>query len=87
MVSFFLPATKVKAKGTTMATTMQSANAIQHSNLMDRIPGRPPTPMDSAWTPRPVQSMAAHAEPIMPQTSGKRYLRLTPKSAGSVTPR
>ena len=35
----------------------------------------------------PIEIIAAQAEPIMPQTSGKPYFRLTPNRAGSVTPR
>ena len=54
---------------------------------MDRIPGRPPTPMLRASTPKPMEIMAAQAEPIMPHTRGNTYFKFTPNSAGSVTPR
>ena len=77
----------MSANGTTMAMSMHAAKIPQKLKTIERMPGRPPTPMESAWTPKPVQTMAAQAEPIMPQTSGNLYLRLTPKSAGSVTPR
>ena len=35
----------------------------------------------------PTEIIAAKQEPIIPQTRGNTYFKLTPKSAGSVTPR
>ena len=43
---------------------------------MDRMPGRPPTPMLSACTPNPTEIMAAQQDPIMPQTSGKHIFQV-----------
>jgi hypothetical protein len=54
---------------------------------MERIPGRPPTPMEDAIHPVATEKIAARAEPVIPQTKGNIYFRLIPKIAGSVTPR
>ena len=70
-----------------MAIAMHTAKIPQNWNTMERMPGMPPTPIETACTPNPVQTIAASADPIMPHTSGNLYLRFTPKSAGSVTPR
>ena len=43
--------------------------------------------MELACTPKAQQRVPAMAEPIMAQKKGNSYLRLTPKIAGSVTPR
>ena len=77
----------VRTKGTMIAVSIASRKFTQYSGKMDRMPGRPPTPMEIAVTPVPIEIIAAQAEPIMPHTSGNTYFMLTPNSAGSVTPR
>lgn len=42
----------------------------------------PPTPMELALTPEDTEMTAARAEPIIPQTNGNPYFRLTPKEDG-----
>ena len=69
-----------------MATAMAMKKGSQYWGMMDRKPGRPPTPTEKAMTPLPTEMVAAMAEPIMPQMKGKPAFRLTPNSAGSVTP-
>jgi hypothetical protein len=54
---------------------------------MERMPGRPPTPIPFAITPFRPHSRPARPEPIIAQSIGKRYFRLIPYIAGSVTPR
>ena len=71
----------------TTATSMHSANDRKYLELMERMPGRPPTPMAFAAVEVAVQMTPATAEPIMAHTNGKTYFRLTPNMAGSVTPR
>lgn len=70
-----------------MATIIAIANVGMVWGCMERMPGMPPTPMAFAVVPVETQRTAAQAEPVMPQIKGKKYLRLTPKIAGSVTPR
>lgn len=53
---------------------------------MDKIPGRPPTPIAFAVVPVAVQTTAARPEPAIPQINGNPRFRFTPKIAGSVTP-
>ena len=70
-----------------MATTMQIAKLRKNLELIERIPGRPPTPMALAVVEVAVQMTPAMELPIMAHTKGNMCLRLTPKMAGSVTPR
>ena len=44
--SFRLPTRMVRTKGTATATSMAMRKFSQNWGLMDRIPGRPPTPME-----------------------------------------
>ena len=85
--SLILPTINVSVNGTMIATAIARRKSPQYSGLMERIPGSPPTPILRASTPNPTEIIAAQQEPIMPHTSGNTYFRLTPKSAGSVTPR
>ncbi len=70
-----------------MAITIQTAKPAMESGRMERIPGSPPTPMALAVVPIATHTTAAQAEPIMPHTNGNTCFKLTPKIAGSVTPR
>ncbi len=54
---------------------------------MDTIPGIPPTPIAFAVVDVATQTIAAMADPIIPQINGNPCFRFTPKIAGSVTPR
>ena len=47
----------------------------------------PPTPIAFAVVLVATQTIAAHADPIIPQTNGNVCFKFTPKIAGSVTPR
>ena len=85
--SLIFPTINVRVNGITIAAAIARRKSPQYSGLMDRIPGRPPTPMLSASIPNPTEIIAAQQEPIIPHTSGNTYFRLTPNNAGSVTPR
>ena len=85
--SLILPTINVSVNGITIATAIARRKIPQYSGLMERIPGSPPTPMLSASTPNPTEIIAAQQDPTIPHTSGNTYFRLTPKSAGSVTPK
>ena len=54
---------------------------------IDRMPGNPPTPIETAVTPVLTEIIAANADPIMALMNGKPYLIFTPNIAGSVTPK
>ena len=82
-----LPMISVSVNGITTAAAMAIAYGPQLCGCMDRIPGSPPTPIAFAVQLVLTEMTAAIAEPVMPQKNGKLYFRLTPKIAGSVTPR
>ena len=67
----FMPTMTVRMNGTAMATAALIANASIKVGWIERMPGRPPTPMAFAVVPIETQRMAAHAEPVMPQRNGK----------------
>ncbi len=69
----------------TMAIPMK--NAPQLLGKMDRNPGKPPTPIEGAFTAWIEIKAPAIADPIMAEIKAKRKRRLTPNNAGSVTPR
>ena len=70
-----------------MAISMAMAKEPMDWGCMDRMPGRPPTPMEFAVEEVMTEKASAIPEPIMAQMKGKLYFRLTPNMAGSVTPR
>ena len=70
-----------------MATTIAIKNVSQYFGRIDKIPGNPPTPIDAAIVPVDTEIIAAKAEPVIPQTNGNVYFKLTPNNAGSVTPK
>ena len=82
-----LPVMTVSTKGTAMAISMAMAKVPMDWGCMDRMPGRPPTPMEFAVEEVMTEKAPAIPEPIMAQMKGKLYFRLTPNMAGSVTPR
>ena len=77
----------VKTKGTAIAITAHTAKLPIEAGWIDRIPGRPPTPIALAVVEVATQTTAAMPDPIIPHTKGKPCFRFTPKIAGSVTPR
>ena len=86
-VKRFLPKINTRTIGTTIATAIHNANDPQYCGLIERIPGKPPTPIPLAVVFVNVHNIPARPEPIMPHTNGKRYFKLTPNIAGSVTPK
>jgi len=67
---FFFPTITVSTKGTTTATTIAIANVNMYCGMMERIPGRPPTPIAVAVEFVATEITAAHAEPIIAQMNG-----------------
>ena len=60
----------MSTKGTTIATTIASANDNMYCGWMERIPGIPPTPIAFAVVLVATEITAANAEPIIPQMNG-----------------
>ena len=50
---FFLPTIRVNTKGITIAAAMARKKGTQYWGMMDKKPGRPPTPTEKAMTPLP----------------------------------
>ena len=61
---------KVKSIGTTIATSMVPANGSMYWGWIERIPGRPPIPIEAAVTLKVTDNIPARAEPIIPATNG-----------------
>ena len=60
----------VKNKGIKIATAIQIKKYPIYLTLIDRKPGRPPTPIELAWTLKVVAKRPATLEPIIPATNG-----------------
>ena len=73
--------------GTATATNIAIAKLIIDCGCIERIPGRPPTPIELAVLAVATEMIAAAAEPIIAQINGKLCFKFTPNIAGSVTPK
>ena len=83
----FLQFQTVRMNGTATAINIQIAKLTIDCGCIERIPGRPPTPIALAVLDVATQTIAAAAEPIIPQINGKLCFKFTPNIAGSVTPK
>ena len=61
---------KVRTIGTMIATSMIAANEIIYLGWIDRIPGKPPIPIEAAVMLKVTDRRPAIDEPIIPATNG-----------------
>lgn len=80
------PINNVSTNGITKTIAIPIKNDTQFSGTMEKKAGKPPMPIDVAFTPLIVIKTPAIAEPISAEINGYLYLKLTPNIAGSVIP-